>query len=187
MNKQEMLDKAYKLGFEGEHDVRGCAQCALAAVQDATGIQNDLVYKSASGLAGGAGECTDGICGGYSGGIMAMSMLFGRTREEEATTKGRADKYVSFHMAAALHDKFIEKYGTVICSDIHEKIYGESFDLRDDDRKQAFRDAGAHEREDGCCAAVGDGARWATELILDAIEKNELKLEDFKDLIDTVK
>jgi C_GCAxxG_C_C family probable redox protein len=187
MKKQEMIDKAYELGFKAEHDVRGCAQCALAAVQDVTGVQNDLVYKSASGLAGGAGECTDGICGGYSGGIMAMSMFFGRTREEESTEKGRADKYVSFRMAAALHDKYVEKYGSVICSEIHKKIYGESFDLRDEDQKQAFRDAGAHEREDGCCAAVGDGARWATELILGELEANGQTLEDFKDLIDTRK
>ena len=92
MSKQQVLDKAYKLGFDGERDVRGCAQCAIAAVQDATEIRNDLVYKSASGLAGGAGECTDGLCGGYSGGIIAMSMFYGRTRPEEATKKGRADK-----------------------------------------------------------------------------------------------
>ncbi|MFO7683808.1 MAG: hypothetical protein R6X34_27575, partial [Chloroflexota bacterium] len=75
--------------------------------------------------------------------------------------------------------------GTVICGKIHEKIYGRSFNLRNDDEKQAFRDAGAHEREDGCCAVVGDGARWATELILDEIEANGLTLEDFKYLIDT--
>ena len=55
MSKQPILEKAYKLGFEGERNVRGCAQCAIAAVQDATEIRNDLVYKSASGLAGGAG------------------------------------------------------------------------------------------------------------------------------------
>jgi len=187
MDKQQILEKAYKLGFEGERNVRGCAQCAIAAVQDATEIRNDLVYKSASGLAGGAGECTDGLCGGYSGGIIAMSMFYGRTREEEATKKGRADKYVSFRMAAALHDRFMEKYGTVICGRIHEKIFGRSFDLRDDDQKQAFRDAGAHEREDGCCAVVGDGARWATELILAELEANGQTLEDFKDLIATKK
>jgi len=187
MNKKEILEKAYRLGFEGEHDVRGCAQCALAAVQDALGIRNDIVYKSASGLAGGAGECIDGNCGGVSGGIIAMSMLFGRTREEEATVQGRKDKYVSFRMGAALHDKFMEKYGTVICGDIHKKIYGRAFDLRDDEQKQMFRDAGAHEREDGCCAVVGDGARWATELILDEIEANGLTLEDFKYLINTKK
>ena len=187
MDKKELMEKAYQLGFEGERNVRGCAQCALAAVQDALGVQNDLVYKAASGLAGGAGECTDGLCGGYSGGIMAMSMFYGRTREEEATKQGRADKYVSFRMAAALHDKYIEKYGTVICSKIHEKIYGRSFDLRDDEQKQAFRDAGAHEREDGCCAAVGDGARWAIEMIIDEMEANGQTLEDFKDLIKTSK
>ena len=112
-----------------------------------------------------------------------MSTFFGRTREEEATEKGRADKYVSFRMGAALHDKFMEKYGTAICSGIHKKIYGRSFDLRDDEQKQQFRDAGAHEREDGCCAVVGDGARWATEMILEEIEANGLKLEDFQDLI----
>jgi len=116
-----------------------------------------------------------------------MSMFFGRTREEEATTKGREDKYVSFRMAAALHDKFMEKYGTIICGKIHEKIFGRSFDLRDDEQKQAFRDAGAHEREDGCCAVVGDGARWATELILAELEANGQTLEDFKDLIATKK
>lgn len=187
MNREEILEKAYKLGFEGEHDVRGCAQCALAGVMDALGIQNDIVYKAASGLAGGAGECIDGNCGGVSGGIMAMSMFFGRTREEEATKKGREDKYVSFRMAAALHDKFIEKYGTVICGEIHQKIYGRAYALRDDEQKQMFRDAGAHEREDGCCDAVGLGARYATELILDELEAAGLTLEDFKHLIDTKK
>ena len=183
MNKQQILDKAYKQGFSGERNVRGCAQCAIAAVQDALNVRNDFVYKAASGLAGGAGECTDGLCGGYSGGIMSMSIFFGRTREEEATTKGREDKYVSFRMASALHDKFMEKYGTVICSVVQTKIYGRSFDLRDDEQKQQFRDAGAHEREDGCCAVVGDGARWATELILSEIEEKGLKLKDFEDLI----
>jgi C_GCAxxG_C_C family probable redox protein len=183
MNKQQVLEKAYKLGFEGEHNVRGCAQCALAAVQDALGIRNDFVYKSASGLAGGGAECIDGHCGGCTGGIIAMSMFYGRTRAEEATKKGRADKYVSFRMGQALHDKFVEKYGTVICGEIHKKIYGRSFLLRDDEHKQAFRDAGAHEREDGCCAVIGDGARWATELILAEMEANGQTLEDFKDLI----
>jgi hypothetical protein len=43
-----------------------------------------------------------------------------------------------------------------------------------------FRDAGAHEREDGCCAVVGDGAAWAVELILDKLEEEGLNLEDFR-------
>jgi len=183
MDKQEIIKKAYQKGFDGERDFRGCAQCTIAAVQDALQIQNDHIYKAASGLAGGAGECIDGNCGGYSGGIIAMSTFFGRTRQEEATTKGREDKYVSFRMAAALHDKFVEKYGTVICGEIHQKIYGRAFDLRDDEQKQMFRDAGAHEREDGCCAVVGDGAKWTVELILDEIEARGMSLKDFQEMV----
>jgi len=181
--EKEMIEKAYKQGFEGEQNYRGCAQCAIAAIQDALGIKNDFVYKAGSGLAGGAGECTDGLCGGYSGGIMMMSTFFGRTRDEEATKKGRRDKYVSFGMAAELHDMFMKKYGTVICKEVHKKIFGRSFNLRDDEEKQLFRESGAHEDDDKCCAVVGDGAKWATELILKEIEKRGLKLEDFQDLI----
>jgi hypothetical protein len=54
--------------------------------------------------------------------------------------------------------------------------------LRDDTQKQQFRDAGAHEDKDKCCAVVGDGARWAVELILSEIESRGLTIEDFKDL-----
>ena len=182
MDKKEMMQKAYDLGFKYEQDYRGCAQCAIAAIQDALGIKNDFVYKAGSGLAGGAGECVDGICGGYSGGTMVMSTFFGRTRKEEGTTFGRKEKYDSFRMAAALHDKYLEKYGTVTCADIHKKVFGRPFYLRDDEQKQAFRDAGAHENEAKCCVVVGDGARWAVELILDEIESRGMKLEDFKDL-----
>jgi C_GCAxxG_C_C family probable redox protein len=177
-----MLDKAYELGFLYEQKYRGCAQCAIAAIQDVLKVRNDSVYKAGSGLAGGAGECTDGLCGGYSGAIMMMSTFFGRTREKEASEEGRKDKYDSFRMASALHDTFIKKYGSVVCAGIQKKIYGRSFDLRDEKQKEQFRAAGAHEDKDKCCAVVGDGARWATELILDEIEKRGLSLRAFEDL-----
>jgi hypothetical protein len=86
-------------------------------------------------------------------------------------------------MTAALHDKFMEKYGTVTCAHIHKKIFGRPFNLRDDEQKQAFRDAGAHEHDAKCCVVVGDGARWAVELILDEIESRGMKLEDFRNLM----
>ena len=82
MNKEEMMEKAYKLGFKYEQDYRGCTQCAIAAIQDTLNIKNDFVYKAGSGLAGGLGECIDGVCGGYSGGAMMISAFFGRTRKE---------------------------------------------------------------------------------------------------------
>ena len=182
MEKAEMMQKAFDLGFKAEREYRGCAQCTISAMQDVLGIRNDFAYKAASGLAGGAGECIDGLCGAYSGAIMMMSLFFGRTRQEEATKFGRKEKYDSFYMAAALHDKFLEKYGTVICSEIHKKIFGRSFNLRDDKEKEEFRASGAHEDDDKCCAVVGNGARWGVELILEEIKKRDLSIEDFKHL-----
>jgi len=44
---------------------------------------------------------------------MMISLLFGRTRKEEGSKKGRADKYVTFRLTALLHDKFVEKYGNM--------------------------------------------------------------------------
>jgi C_GCAxxG_C_C family probable redox protein len=179
MDKEKMMQVAFENGSKYERDYRGCNQCTIAAIQDALGIRNDCVYKAGSGLAGGLGECTDGVCGGYSGGSMMISLFFGRTRDEEGSEKGRADKYVSFRLTAVLHDKFIEKYNSVICSGVHKKIFGRSFDLRNDDDKKLFREAGAHDL-DKCCAAVGDGARWTVEIILDEMEKRGLTLEDLK-------
>ena len=180
--REAMIKKAYDLGFQYERDYRGCTQCAIAGMYDAMGIRNDAVYKAGSGLAGGGGECTTGNCGGYTGASMVLASFFGRTREEEATEDGRADKYVSFRMTRAVHDKYVEKYDSVICEGVQKTLYhGRSFDLRDEEQKQAFRDAGAHHDDDKCCMAVGDGARWGMEILLDEIEAQGKTLDDFRD------
>ena len=179
--REELLKKAYELGFNYERDFRGCAQCAVAAIYDAIGIKNEVVYKAASGLAGGGCECTTGNCGGYTGASMVMASFFGRTREEEGSEKGREDKYVSFRMTKELHDKYREKYGSELCRGVQEHVYGRVFDLRDDDQKELFRAAGAHHDPDKCCMAVGDGARWGLEILLNELEAQGLTLEDFKD------
>ncbi len=179
--REKLLQKAYDLGFQYERDYRGCAQCAIAGIYDAIGIKNDMVYKAGSGLAGGGGECTTGNCGGFSGASMVMASFFGRTREKEATEEGRADKYVAFRMTKAVHDKFVEKYGNALCRGVQEKVYGRVFDLRDDDQKELFRAAGAHHDDDKCCMAVGDGARWGLEVLLDELEARGLTLDDFRD------
>ena len=70
-NLEATLKKAYDLGFEYEKVCKGCSQCVLAAIQDLFAARNDDVFRAASGLAGGAGLCGDGCCGGYSGGVMA--------------------------------------------------------------------------------------------------------------------
>jgi len=87
------------------------------------------------------------------------------------------------HISHDMQDVGVQKLCGNQCKEIQKKIFGRSFNLRDDEEKQLFREAGAHKDDDKCCAVVGDGARWATEIMLKEIEKRSLKPEDFKDLI----
>ncbi len=186
MNKAEReatIQRIYDLGFRYEREQRSCSQCTVKAIQDGLGVVNDHVYKAASGLAGGSGGCADGQCGSYSGGIMMMSLFFGRAPADAATTKGHQDKTHASQMVSALHEKYLERYGTVTCSGVQTAIFGRSFDLRDEKQKQDFLEAGAHSGPDKCCAVVGNGARWAAELILDEMAKRGLDLTDFQEII----
>ncbi|RLB29772.1 MAG: hypothetical protein DRG87_06445, partial [Deltaproteobacteria bacterium] len=70
--QQELLDRAYQLGFEYEKTYRGCSQCAIAAIQDTLDIRDDSVFKAGTGLAGGGGLTGIGVCGGYVGGVMVV-------------------------------------------------------------------------------------------------------------------
>ncbi len=175
MDRESIVKQAFKLGFDYEKKYRGCSQCAIAAVQDALGTRNDFVFKAGSGLATGGGLLRVGLCGGYSGGVMVMSSYFGRTREK--FDDDREDKYCSFNMAVTLYERYMEKYGSVICMDIHNKIFGRSFDLWNEEEKEAFEEAGAH--ADKCTTVVADASAWTTELILDELERRGLSLNDF--------
>lgn len=175
MDKKEIIEHAYSLGFEYEKKYRGCSQCAIAAVQDALGIRNDFVFKAASGLAGGGGLLGVGFCGGYSGGVLMMSLLFGRERDK--FENDREEKYCSFHMAVDLHKNFIDTYNSVICNDIHASIFGRNFNIWDKKEREEFEAAGAH--TDKCTSVVARASAWTTELILDEIEKRNLTLKDF--------
>ena len=110
---------------------------------------------------------------------MMMSAFFGRVRSK--IDGDREDKYCSLRMAAALNQKYVEKYGSVICRKVQEKIFGRSYDLWNSEEKKLFEKVGGH--VDKCTTVVADAAGWATELILDEIERRGLSLSDFKNLI----
>jgi len=162
-NVEEVLKKAFDLGFEYEKVYMGCSQCVLAAIQDLFEKKNDEVFRAASGLAGGVGLCGDGCCGAYTGGVMALSQLYGRTRENFLDPDRTRKK--GFDLAKKLHDKFIAEYGSVICRDIQQKIFGRSFYIRDADEYSKFEKAGGHEEK--CPSVVGNGARWVAEILLE--------------------
>ncbi len=165
INLEEFFKKAFDLGFKYEKVYRGCSQCVLAAIQDLFGKKNDDVFRAASGLTGGVGLCGDGCCGAYTGGVMALSQIYGRTRENFSDPDRTRKK--SFDLAKKLHDRFIAEYGSVICRDIQQKIFGRPFYIRDEDDFAKFEKAGAH--DDKCPSVVGKAAQWVAEIMLEEV------------------
>lgn len=156
-------ERAYRAGKAYEKTYYGCAQCTLAALQDAFDRRDDAVFRSATALSGGGGLTTDGSCGAYVGGIMFLGQLLGREREDFADPEGI--RLQTAAMARELRERFIDAYGSVVCRDIQTKIMGRPYYLADEEEFRRFHDAGAHEVH--CPEVVGSAARWAAEVVED--------------------
>jgi len=162
VQKEEILEKAYRLGKAYEKKCTGCAQTAIAAIFEALGIWNEDIFKAASGLADGLGLTGDGSCGALVGGSMVIGYLYGRGKVEFEDMNRPMKSYA---MVKKLHDKYVKKYGTCRCHDVQTKLVGRSFNLWDaDELKQAFK-SGMMEH---CSDLVGNVARLTTKIILNS-------------------
>ncbi|MCQ5375114.1 MAG: C-GCAxxG-C-C family protein [Methanomassiliicoccales archaeon] len=175
IERARLLQKVSELAFKYEKENRGCAQAVLAALQDAFGMQDDMVFKSASGLSGGAGLTTHGSCGALSGGVMMIGMFFGRERRDFKDPERK--RMIAYRLAKDLCVRFEQKYGSVVCAEIQENYLGRKFNLWNPEEYKAF-DAIAYQ-ENKCPELVAQAAIWTAEIILDELEKtgkiNEIK------------
>ncbi len=166
----DKAEEAYRLGFKYEKEYHGCGQCVIAAVTEALGIFNDEVFNSATGLCGGVGLVNEATCSSFTGGAMAIGMVFHRSRDK--FDDDRDNKYLNFELVQQLREKFIEKYGTITCGEIHTKLYGRPYDLRDKSEREAFEEAGGH-GDHGCTEVVADASRWTIEVLAPHLMKEE--------------
>ena len=164
----DLVENARHAGFQHEKQHGNCCQSTIAALQDTLGQRDDSVFQAGSGMAGGIGIHCDGVCGGYSGGVMQLSRMFGRTRGRIADS---ASMDLTNRLASKLHERFVAEYGSVICRDIHQKIFGRTFDLWDAEDSKAIEAAGSH--VDKCTTVVGNASAWAAEIALEEMARRE--------------
>ena len=163
---EEILELAFNKAKQYEMRSGGCSQCTLAGVFDALGVDDDDIFKAATGLADGVGLTGDGHCGALSGGVLAIGYFFGRSKEDF----GDMMKLVKGNLLSKmLHDRFIEKYGTCRCADLQTSFFGRFYNLYDPEEMKAAVKAGLL---DTCSTLVGEVARMATEIILQARAKD---------------
>jgi C_GCAxxG_C_C family probable redox protein len=168
---ENVLNKAFESGKQHEMESTGCPQCTIAGIFEALGFENDDIFKAATGFADGVGLTGDGHCGALSGGVMAISYLFGREGKDSGDMMKQVPALI---MSKKLHDQFIEKYGTCRCADIQTKFVGRFFNLYDPKEMEAAFKAGM---VDKCSTLVGEVARMATKIILEKRESLKEKAD----------
>ena len=172
MEKEEILEKVYATAKAYELTNGNCAQCTIAAIFEVLGVEDEGVFRAATGLADGVGLTGDGHCGALSGGTMAISYFFGRDKKNFARF-GKQMK--AFVLAKKLHDEFVEKFSTCRCADIQKKQFGRFFNLYDPEEMKAAFKAGLPEK---CSTLVGETARMATIIILDEQEAKKVNQDE---------
>ena len=160
------MKKAYELAYNYEKDIKGCAQCTIQALMQVYGEINSDVYQSMAGFSAGGAAMGDGICGAYAAGLLFFGLHTGRRLEDlgkdPSEPRASSKNEDNFMLAKQLHDKFIDELGTVICHQIHRRLYGRPYSITDADEKRKFEEAGAHDW--GCTSVCGKAAQWVVQV-----------------------
>lgn len=135
--REDCINRAKELAFQYQNSLVGCAHCSLSATLDALreyGVElvspevQDELFKAVIGLTGGAGNTHIGTCGAVFGSSFALSLATGVGREEQEKN-GKQTRWISYYkIKNEIGDKFMEKYGSIICRDILLNKYGMAFD-----------------------------------------------------------
>jgi C_GCAxxG_C_C family probable redox protein len=168
-SKDQILQEAETTGFEFEKVYHGCAQCVLGTMMKIFQLTQPEVFQAATGLAGGIGLSVEGSCGALTGGALAIGLIYGREIDQMDDPERR--RFIAYRLANQLHQKFIEKYGSSLCGQIHKKTMGRTYHLTDPQEWQAFLEAGGHSEK--CPGVVGQAARWTAQILLEETEKNQ--------------
>lgn len=164
--KIEIMDTALKKAKQYEMKSGGCSQCTLAGIFDALDVQNNEIFKAATGFADGVGLTGDGHCGALSGGVLAIGYFFGRNKEDFSDMMKLLKANL---LSKKLHDRFVKKYGTCRCADLQKSFFGRFYNLYDPEEMMAAMKAGLLEI---CSTVAGEVASMTIEIILDAQEKD---------------
>ncbi len=166
MDGNKLIKRAGEIAYRYEQEYGGCAQVVIGALKRALEENNyksinDEVFKAATGLAGGIG-LTGNSCGACVGGVMVLSSFMGREYNNFADPE--EVRYKSYEYAKELIEKFKDRYGSIKCHHIQEKIMGRKFNLRDEKEFKEFLKAGGH--DDKCPDVCRSSAEWVMEIIL---------------------
>ena len=132
----DIIEKAYKLGYDYEKGHGGCCRCTVAALQNAMDFvpSSKGLFRAASCLDGGATPTAAQNCGSFTGAGMFIGWMCGR--EDFGNTT------LSHKLIREVFQYFEKEYGSVLCKDVRKKVDG------------------------NCPEVVGRACKWTAEVLL---------------------
>jgi C_GCAxxG_C_C family probable redox protein len=160
-SKQEILDRVQQRAEEYNYFARNCARSTALAVMEEFGLGNMEIIKALSPFPGFGG--TGWMCGGVTGGLIALGLFFGSEDMQNYDAVGR-----TIGAARQFMPRFEEKVGAVVCPKIHEEVvFGRYMDpAASPENMEAFAKAKGFEK---CGTLTGIGARLAAEIIIESL------------------
>ena len=160
-NKQQILDRVQLRAEEYNLIARNCARSTALAVMEEFGLGNMGVVKALSPFPGFGG--TGWICGGVTGGLIALGLYFGSEDMQDYEAVGR-----TIRAAREFMPRFEGQAGAVVCPKLHENIvFGRYMDpAASPENMEAFAQEKGFEK---CGVFPGTGARIAAEIIIDSM------------------
>lgn len=151
-----------------------CAESVFKAIYELVeeNLSLDLkippeAVKLLTGFGGGIGDYGS-VCGGITGGIMSLGMIYGFDAPSQTSLEDRIGKAGVYKLFNQLPSRFKEKFGTIVCSELVEKfdeVYG----------KEHLR---------YCMGVASKSAGIVAELLLEGMEKGVDSFEFTKSIQD---
>ena len=161
-NKQQILERIQLRAEEYNLLARNCARSTALAVMEEFGLGNMEVVKALSPFPGFGG--TGWMCGGVTGGLIALGLYFGSEDLQDYEAVGR-----TIMAAREFMPRFEQQAGAVTCPKLHEDVvFGRYMDpAASPENMEVFAQEKGFEK---CGIFPGTGARIAAEIIIDSMK-----------------
>ena len=155
--KEKLLDRIAWDAYYNDRVYQGCSRAVLYALQTHLNLGTREVLIASAPLSGGVARMGE-TCGALLGGIMAIGLRFG---SENLGNRTAYDK--TMEASYKMYTKFKKKMGSTICLEIQKRLFGRSFDFKNDEESEEWHKAGGLEKCPMVCAIA---ARIAADIIL---------------------
>ena len=161
MDKQYKIDHAVETAKAAQIRDDICARSVLVGLSELFDDMPEEMITAALSLAGGTGGAS-ASCGAYCCGLLAVGLKYNAPLEAERANP--ALKQIGAAKFSEYRDRFMKEMGTVLCPELHKKVFGRSYTLYDPKEHEEFLSMPGHNVK--CAEVVGVAARIAAEMIL---------------------